>query len=305
MSLALSDKFQRPEISVLMTAFNSAAYLAEAIESILAQETSRPWELLFVDDGSTDETLAIATRYARRFPGTIHVLTHPFGNNCGISASRNLALRYARGRLTTFLDSDDVWLPTHLETQASLLDLMPKVSMIYGAAERWVNFELAFDDKISRAAAWGSNYLPPLVPPGESTGLLPRGRLLDWFREDESLVPCICTVMVRTAAARAVGGFCEEFRGLYDDQTFHAKIAVRYDVYANDVCVARYRQHAESCCACAHTDAVLSRRERNRFEHFLSGSREQSSSSLSGRSRREGPPTLGAPVESRTAPFLE
>ena len=252
-----------------MTALNAAPYLEEAIESILNQATTRSWELLFVDDGSDDDTLEIAMRYAREIRGKIHVHRHPKGENRGISASRNLALLNARGSLVTFLDSDDVWLPIHLETQASLLDRMPQVTMVYGGAERWVDFWTPFDESTSRAAAWGSNYLPPIVPTDEVAGLLPRGRLLDWFQEDESMVPCICTVMLRTAAARAVGGFCEDFRGLFDDQVFHAKIARSCEIYANDVCVARYRQHAKSCCAGALWDAALMRRERNRFERFL------------------------------------
>jgi glycosyltransferase involved in cell wall biosynthesis len=263
------NKFQDPEISVLMTAFNSEAYLAEAIESILVQETERTWELLFVDDGSTDKTLAIAMHYALNFPDKIHVYRHAGGENLGISASRNLALSHARGSMITFLDSDDVWLPIHLETQASLLNRMPQVSMVYGGAERWVDFHLPFDESASRAADWGSNYLPPIVPAGESTGLLQRGSLLQWFQEDESMVPCICTVMVRTATARAVGGFCEGFRGLYDDQVFHAKVSRDHEIYANDICVARYRQHTESCCATARSNAELVQREFDRFLCFL------------------------------------
>ncbi len=263
------NRGRSPEISILMTAFNSATYLAEALESILRQETSRIWELLFVDDGSSDETVAIATDYARHLPGMVRIFTHANGVNCGISASRNLALSHVRGPLITFLDSDDVWLPHQLETQASLLDRMPNVAMVYAAAERWIDFGEEFDEKVSRAANWGSNYLPPLVPLGESAGLLARGRLLQWFRDDESMVPCICTVMLRTAVARAVGGFCQDFRGLYDDQAFHAKIARAYDVYANDVCLARYRQHAASCCALAGRDPATAWRERERLERFL------------------------------------
>lgn len=258
-----------PKISILITAFNTAQYLGEAIDSILQQETSRTWELLLVDDGSTDGTLELARDYAHRFPSRIQVFTHPDHENRGISASRNLALQHARGDLLAFLDSDDVWLPQHLETQGALLDSMPKIAMVYAAAERWVDFSEPFAEARSRAATWGSNYLPPLVPPGESAGLLPRGRLLQWFLQDESMVPCICTVMVRTAVARAVGGFCDPFRGLYDDQAFHAKIALGYDIYANDLCLARYRQHAMSCCALARNKEE-EQTERERFSSFLS-----------------------------------
>ena len=140
--------------------------------------------------------------------------------------------------------------------------------MVYAGAERWVDFSAPFNDEQSRAANWGSNYLPPLIPEGESSGLLPRGRLLRWFLEDQSLVPCICTVMLRTSVARALGGFCNAFRGLYDDQAFHAKVALGHDTYANDCCLARYRQHASSCCARARNTEDEST-ERERFVSFL------------------------------------
>jgi glycosyltransferase involved in cell wall biosynthesis len=259
-----------PDISILMTAFNAAAFLGEAIESVLQQETSRSWELIFVDDGSQDETLAIAEQYKLRFPDRIFLFTHPDRANHGISAARNLALRQARGALLTFLDADDVWLPHHLETSASLLADMPEVTMLYGEAERWVEFDQPFNEAKARSAKWGTNYLPPFVPAGRTSGLLERGELVRWFREDESFVPCICAVMLRTDAVRDVGGFCEEFRGLLDDQAFHVKIALRYPIYAINVCLARYRQHEKSCCANARANHELRRREHRRFVAYLS-----------------------------------
>ncbi len=252
-----------------MTAFNSALFIAEAIESVLGQQTTLSWELLLIDDGSTDDTLAIATEYAHRHPTKIHLLQHKGGVNCGISASRNLGLRHARGPLLTFLDSDDVWLPHCLETQANLLKRLPEITMVYAAAERWVDFETPFDAAASRNARWGCNYLPPLLPGGQRAGRLPSEELLDWMKLDESMVPCICTVMLYTETARAVGGFCDEFRGLYDDQAFHAKVIRQCTVYANDQCLARYRQHAASCCAQARADQVIRSREKHRLNAYL------------------------------------
>lgn len=252
-----------------MTAFNTAPFVAEAIESIFQQETTRTWELIFVDDGSTDATLSIVKRIAACHPKLLRIFTHAGNQNRGISASRNLALQHARGQSVAFLDSDDVWLPHHLETMASLLDSLPEVAMVYAAAERWVDSTRPFDEHAARAGTWGGNFLPPLVPEGESAGLLPPGRLLEWFRKDESLVPCICTVLVRTDVARSVGGFCDHFRGLYDDQVFHAKVAALHCVYAHDVCVARYRQHPDSCCAKTRLDSEEACKQRQAFESFL------------------------------------
>lgn len=97
---------RRPLFSVIMPAYNSQDYLAEAIESVLAQEFS-DWELLIVDDGSTDHTLAIATRYAEA-DRRIRVFSQ---ENAGTAAARNNALEHASAPWALMLDSDDMLLP--------------------------------------------------------------------------------------------------------------------------------------------------------------------------------------------------
>src|ERR1700761_3560431 len=87
----------RPEISVLMTAYNAERYLWEALKSVAEQRTSRRWELLFVDDGSTDGTHDLALKFQHWSGVAMRVLRHPGAKNCGISASRNLAMMHARG----------------------------------------------------------------------------------------------------------------------------------------------------------------------------------------------------------------
>lgn len=258
-----------PEISVLMTVYNTEAYLREAVGSVFAQQTRRTWELILVDDGSSDGSLPLALELQAQHPDQIRVLRHPGGVNCGISKSRNLALSHARGAKIAFLDSDDVWLPVHLHTLTAILDRDPGVAGVFAEAERWFEFERPFDEAAARDAWWGSNYLPPLLPPAERAGIVPPGNLVNWFLHDESLVPCICSVMVRKEAARAVGGFVDEFHGLYDDQAFHAKLSLRYPLYAERTPVARYRKHSASCCAKGDADEVLCRTERRRFLRFL------------------------------------
>ncbi len=258
-----------PDVSVLMTVYNGATYLREAIASVFAQQTSAHWELLIVDDGSTDGSAAILRHVAASHPGQIRLLYHPGATNRGISASRNLALRHARGPLVAFLDCDDVLLPNHLETQIAVLHRHSHVAMVYASAERWVHHHLPFDGITAEQAWWGSNYIPPLVPPGHRPGLLYPGTLLRWMLADESHAPCMCTVLVRTDAAREVGGFDNRFEGLFDDQVFHARLSTRFPVYANDRCLARYRQHAASCCATASAAPPLRRTQQARFAQWL------------------------------------
>lgn len=260
---------QQPRISILMAMWNAERYLAEAIQSVLAQDTLTPWELLLIDDGSQDTSLRIALDFAEHEPDRIRILRHPGGENRGRSASRNLGLRHARGSLIAFLDADDVWLPGNLSTQVSVLADHPEASMVYGAAERWCDLDRSFDDIAAREAWWGENYIPPTVPVGTSLGVLPLGALLDWYLQDEAMVPCICSVLLRADAMRSVGGFDEQFHGLYDDQALHAKIALAFPVVAHDACLARYRQHAGSCCAEGRDDAATQQVARERFLHWL------------------------------------
>ncbi len=244
-----------PDVSVIMTALNAERYLAEAIDSIVSQQTKANWELIVVDDGSTDQSYFIACSYARREPGRIRVLTHPGHVNRGISASRNLGLANASGELLAFLDADDVWLPFRLEHQLEIFAGYPQASMIYGQAERWFEFDRPFDAAL---IANGQNYIPPLIPSGAGPGLLQPPTLLEWFLADEALTPCTCTVMVRTEIARRVGGFESAFTGLYDDQVFYAKLALREQIVVDSRCVARYRKHADSCCLMAEKQGVES-----------------------------------------------
>ena len=267
-SSATPQQQNSPEISVLMPVWNSQRNLREAVASVRAQ-TVATWELFLIDDGSEDKSLRIALELAELEPDRIRILRHPGGENRGSSASRNLGLRHARGQYLTFLDADDVWLPHCLATQIEVMQRFPQAAMIFGAAERWCHLDQPFDEAKARAADWGQNYIPPVVPQGASTGLLPLGSLLRWYLADESKVPCICSVFMRTAVARAVGGFEEAFRGLYDDQAFHAKVALAYPVVAHDACVARYRQHPGSCCADARENEALQEAGRAQFLKWL------------------------------------
>lgn len=111
------DDAHGPLVSVLMPAWNSAETLAEAVGSVRRQ-TFRDWELLIVDDASTDATHAMAEAIAHD-DTRIRVLAHD--RNEGAAAARNRALGVARGRYIAFLDADDLWLPEKLERQVRFM----------------------------------------------------------------------------------------------------------------------------------------------------------------------------------------
>ena len=118
-------------MSIVTPFLNAALFLEGAIESVLAQ-TCDDWELLLVDDGSTDESTAIANRYAAAMPSTVRYLSHPKRRNRGASASRNLAIHHAVGEYLAFLDADDVYLPHKLKEQVPILDAHPSASAVRG-----------------------------------------------------------------------------------------------------------------------------------------------------------------------------
>jgi teichuronic acid biosynthesis glycosyltransferase TuaG len=102
-----------PVVSIVTPVWNAAATLAEAAASAQAQ-TFADWEMLIVDDGSTDGSRALAERLAAADP-RLRVLG--WAANRGAAAARNAGLRAARGRVVAFLDADDRWLPPKLERQ--------------------------------------------------------------------------------------------------------------------------------------------------------------------------------------------
>lgn len=118
-----------PAVSVITPAYNAALFLAETIDSVRAQ-TFDDWELLIVDDGSTDATDDLLAEYQER-DGRIRVLRQ---TNAGPSAARNHGMREARGAFFAFLDSDDVWEPTYLERQLAVFREHPDTHLVTGVA---------------------------------------------------------------------------------------------------------------------------------------------------------------------------
>lgn len=100
-----------PVITIIMAAYNSAGHIRPALESLL-QQTFTQWEVIVVDDGSTDETGAVVEDYARRDPRFVY---RRLAQNAGTAAARNAALDLARGHWVTILDSDDRFAADRLE----------------------------------------------------------------------------------------------------------------------------------------------------------------------------------------------
>jgi glycosyltransferase involved in cell wall biosynthesis len=116
-----------PQVSVVLATFDRAGSLEAAIESVLAQ-TLKEWELIVVDDGSTDGTFSIVDPYLQHH-GNIRYMKH---RNRRAALARNAGIQAAFGRYVTFLDSDDRYMPEHLASRVELLESMPEVELLAG-----------------------------------------------------------------------------------------------------------------------------------------------------------------------------
>ena len=221
-------------VSVVMPVYNQQAWLGAAIDSVRAQRLA-DWELLIVDDGSTDGSRAVMERYAALDSGRIRVLWHEGAKRRGAAASRNLGMAAACGRYLAFLDADDLFLRDKLAEEVVRLDAHPEAAMLYGPALwRWQDGRRP--DRVDRI--------------GIEVGCVHRPPELVWrvLVERRGDVPCTCAVLMRREAALAVGGFEERFR-LYEDQTLWAKLFLRHGVLVSPTTHSIYRQHEASTSA--------------------------------------------------------
>jgi glycosyltransferase involved in cell wall biosynthesis len=116
-------------VSVIVPAYNAGMYLADALESVFAQDY-RPLEVIVVDDGSTDDTRAVAMNYSQ--------VRYLHQNNQGPPAARNTGLSNCKGDLIAFLDSDDLWVPGRLSMQAAYLEMHPLVGCVIGRMKNFL-----------------------------------------------------------------------------------------------------------------------------------------------------------------------
>jgi len=232
-----------PFVSIVVPIYNSAQYLEDAIRSVLGQSYAH-WELLLVDDGSSDGSREIAARYAGTHPEKVSHFEHPGHEHRGSSATRNLAISHARGTYIALLDADDVWLPEKLGHQVAILESFPEAAMTYGPLQVWHSWR-------GNSESQQPDCLQDL---GGRTGLIRPPDLLALFVTCETATPGTSALMVRSEAVRSVGGFENSFPGLYDDQVLYAKLALEFSIHIETACYSRYRQHPTSMMAVANRE---------------------------------------------------
>ena len=244
-----SDAVSKRRVSVIIIFFNESRFIAEAVESVRAQDFNE-WELILVDDGSTDESSAIAQYYAQLDRYRIRYITHPGRTNRGMSASRNLGLTHSIGEFVAFLDADDVWLPGKLAEQVAILDSRAETDLLYGRTLIWNSW-------LTNSEASNFFYDLGVVP----DRLYQPPYLFEILLENKAQTPTVCNAIFRRSLLGKIGGFENSFRGMFEDQVFFAKALLNAPVYVDSRVWARYRQHDKSSSASsdAHGDTLLAR----------------------------------------------
>ena len=225
-------------VSCIIIFFNAEKFLKEAIESVFSQ-TYENWELLLVDDGSTDGSTTIAINYAKQYPAKVRYFEHVGHQNQGMSATRNLGIRNAKGEFIAFLDADDVYLPYKLERQIPILVSHAQAGMLYGSSYYWYSWTGDPDD-IQRDHVVENEDAPTIrmIQPIE---------FLTLFINNHILKPPTSSLIVLRKLASRIGGFEETAPNIIEDQVFIAKMSLEAPVVVVKGVFERYRQHLDSC----------------------------------------------------------
>jgi glycosyltransferase involved in cell wall biosynthesis len=229
-------------VSAIIIVYNGATFLREAIDSVVTQ-TLTDWELLIVDDGSTDESAVIAQEFVATRPGQVRLLRHADGKNHGMSAARNLGIAQARGDYVGFLDADDVWLPEKLLEQVAIFESNASLGMVYGRTTIWYSWGC------SKCVGYEDFYYDLGVTPNRA---YKPPHVFENLLRNVYQTPTTCNALMRRSVVIDVGAFEEAFKGMFEDQVFFANVLVNGPVYVSSRVWAKYRQHPESASAASN-----------------------------------------------------
>jgi glycosyltransferase involved in cell wall biosynthesis len=242
-----------PVVGIVLIFLNAEQFITEAVESVISQ-TFAEWELVLVDDGSSDQSVNIAKAYAARFGGKVRYVEHSGHANLGMSASRNRGVRETSAPFIAFIDADDVWTPNKLTDQMDLLVRYPDAGLVLGALLYWRSWSggQGKDSLLLTAGKADALLAPPAAfLAADPVGFFP-GAGVDF--------------LARRAVFEGVGGFEEQFRGLYEDQAFFAKVFLNATIYISGKSWLKYRQHDLSCVSVADTQGAYAENSQRYFE---------------------------------------
>ena len=204
----------RQTVSVIIPCYNGAAFLTDAIKSILAQ-TYRYFEIIFVDDGSFDNTKNLAINYP---------LKYIYQQNSGVVAARNRGISAASGNLLVFLDADDILLPNALQIGVDAICAYPKSGFVAGSYQE-INKDGLVIYQADLQPAKVANYQTLLM--------------------GEAFVPP-STLMFQKAAIASAGGFDARYVKGAEDYALYLQVARQFPIYIHNQTVVKYRRHDDN-----------------------------------------------------------
>lgn len=208
-----------PKVSVFIASYNHARYLPECLDSILAQ-TYPDFEIVIVDDGSTDGSSSLLEDYQRRFPEKIRYSWHAGHANKGVSFTSNTAIEKSRGEYLAWIGSDDAWYPDKLRQQVEQLDNDPALGAVYSYA---------------RFMDGDGTELPGMAGSDICSDTNPMGRMIRFCH------PPAMTVVFRRQCLDEVGLFDDKL--IYSDWDLMIRVFSRWKVGFIDQPLAKYRIH--------------------------------------------------------------
>jgi teichuronic acid biosynthesis glycosyltransferase TuaG len=209
-------------VSVIMPAYNAEKYIAEAIESVI-QQTHADWELIVIDDGSTDNTAVIIKNYTAR-DKRIRCLQQPHQQQ---ARARNNGLLHASGDLIAFLDADDIWMPGKLEVQAEIMHGNP-IDLTFSDG---YFFEMNPEQDLQKRIS---------IKYGKYTG---QQAVNDFLAANR--IP-LMTVVARKTSLEKVNNF-SELPGIHEDYDLWLRMLITGNTFLGiNSCLAFYRTHAAS-----------------------------------------------------------
>lgn len=207
-----------PLISVVIPSFNAEATIRQALASVRSQ-TYANYEVIIVDDASTDNTVTIAESESSKLSNH-RIIVLP--ENLGACAARNRGIQLAKGSYIAFLDADDLWLPEKLAKQSAVLEANPEFGAVHCSTTRMDETGTELPDETSE--------------PKQSFN----GNVFVQFFEANISVILTSTVLVRKSCFEAMAAF-DGSGAVVDDHDFFLRLAARYPIWFIDEALVRYR----------------------------------------------------------------
>jgi teichuronic acid biosynthesis glycosyltransferase TuaG len=213
-------------ISIIMPAYNASKHIVETLYSIKKQ-TYTNWEIILVNDCSTDGTVNLVNEFSTQVPNKIKIITNE--TNIGVSASRNVAVANSSGSWLALLDSDDVWLPNHLETLVNEVALDSELSFVYAGCN-------VFLDNVSN-----------IIFKQEITEEMLNNFNVSLFTHQIGINPC--TVLLKKESWDLVGGMVKNLNHAEEKELFFrlAQIGIKFKFSKQHT--ALYRKYSNASAA--------------------------------------------------------